>query len=71
MKTFAVGDRVVQANYGAGTVTAADARHTVIDFDLHGVRRFVTAMVSLTATTEPAPARATKSGGRRVSRAKA
>jgi hypothetical protein len=71
MKSFGVGDRVVQADYGAGTVTAADARHTVIDFDLHGVRRFVTTMVSLTATTEPAPPRPTKAAGRKSTRAKA
>jgi hypothetical protein len=71
MKMFEVGDRVVQPVYGAGTVTAADARHTVIDFDLHGVRRFVTTMVTLTSTNEPAPARPAKATRRRTTKAKA
>jgi hypothetical protein len=71
MKIFAIGDRVLQPQYGAGTITAADARHTVIDFDLHGSRRFVTTMVRLTPTTEPAPPRQAKSAGRRAPRAKA
>ncbi|HEY8550107.1 MAG TPA: hypothetical protein VIL35_09150 [Vicinamibacterales bacterium] len=70
MKMFAVGDRVVQAEYGAGTVTSADVRHTVIDFDNHGVRRFVTSMVSLTSTTEPAPVRPAR-GRSRAARSKA
>jgi hypothetical protein len=71
MKVFTIGDRVVQPEYGAGTVTAADSHHTVIDFDLHGQRRFITTMVTLTTTTEPAPPRAGKAGGRRAARRKA
>jgi RNA polymerase-interacting CarD/CdnL/TRCF family regulator len=72
MRAFAVGDRVSQPQYGAGTVTSVNARHTVIDFDLHGVRTFVTTMVTLEATTEPAPT-ATKRGVRtkRAARVKA
>ena len=59
MAKFSAGDRVVQPQYGAGTVTVANDRHTVIDFDEHGVRTFITTMVTLDATSEPAPARAT------------
>jgi hypothetical protein len=72
MRAFAVGDRVTQPQYGAGTVTSVNARHTVIDFDQHGVRTFVTTMVTLESTTEPAPA-AAKRGTRakRAPRAKA
>lgn len=57
VKIYSKGDRVSQAQYGAGTITDANVTHTVIDFDQHGVRRFVTNMVVLETTTEPAPVR--------------
>lgn len=53
----AKGDRVVQANYGAGTIVEMDVHHTVIDFDAHGLRRFVTSRVVLEPTSEAAPAK--------------
>jgi hypothetical protein len=49
------GDRVSQANYGPGTVTQIDVHHTVIDFDAHGTRRFVTNRVVLERTSDPGP----------------
>lgn len=55
MKLFAKGNRVTQANYGAGTITSSDERYTVIEFDNHGQRKFVTDMVTLGQTDEPAP----------------
>ena len=67
MRIFAVGDRVAQTQYGAGTVTDANERYTVIDFDQHGIHRFVTSVVRLESTTEPAPPRAAK---KRASRKK-
>ncbi len=70
MKVFGIGDRVVQPNYGAGTIKAADARHTVIEFDQHGERRFVTSMVNLTETDEPPPPRPQKAA-RRTTKKKA
>jgi hypothetical protein len=57
VKGFGKGDRVAQPNYGAGTITDANAHHTVIDFDQHGLRTFVTSLVQLTTTTESAPDR--------------
>ncbi len=56
MKLFAKGNRVTQANYGAGTITSSDERYTVIEFDNHGRRVFITDMVTLSQTDEPAPA---------------
>jgi hypothetical protein len=44
---YSVGDRVSQSRYGAGTITAVDERHTIIYFDEHGSRTFVTSMVQL------------------------
>lgn len=60
MASFKVGDRVVQSNYGAGTITGADDHHTVIDFDEHGVKTFATGLVVLERTAAPAPQKGTK-----------
>ena len=50
-----VGDRVQHEQYGPGTVTLLDVYHTVIDFDGHDLRRFVTNRVVLTRTEDPGP----------------
>jgi hypothetical protein len=50
----AMGDRVQHEQYGAGTVTLLDY-HTVIDFDGHGLRRFVTNRVVVERTEDPGP----------------
>jgi hypothetical protein len=50
-----IGDRVAHGQYGAGTVTELNVYHTVIDFDAHGLRRFVTNRVVLEQTTDPGP----------------
>lgn len=60
MPAFTKGDRVVQPQYGAGTLTEVNDRHTVIEFDEHGTRTFITSLVTLERTNEPAPARAKK-----------
>jgi hypothetical protein len=54
---IAPGARVAHAQYGAGTISATDDQYTVIEFDEHGSRRFVSRMVTLEPTTIPAPAR--------------
>jgi hypothetical protein len=68
MGVYAKGDRVAQPNYGAGTIIDADPRYTIIDFDQHGRRTFLTAVVALVPTSEPAPSRKTKAPGRRPPR---
>jgi hypothetical protein len=55
VKLFAKGNRVSQANYGSGTITSSDERYTVIEFDNHGRRVFITDMVALSQSDEPAP----------------
>ena len=60
MPAFAKGDRVIQPQYGAGTLTEVNERHTVIEFDEHGPKTFITSLVTLERTSEPAPARAKK-----------
>ncbi len=69
MRRFDKGDRVVHEQYGAGTLADANEFHTVIDFDEHGVRKFVTSMVCLERTLIPAPPRPVKAGNKRGRRA--
>lgn len=57
MRSFSIGDRVSQRTYGDGTITAANEYHTVIDFDEHGLRTFVTRMVQLERSDTVAPER--------------
>ena len=67
MPTYSPGKRVSQDQYGPGTIVECNARHTLIDFDDHGVRLFVTTMVDLkpSALAEPSKARRTKAGRKR------
>jgi hypothetical protein len=67
MRIFNKGDRITQPQYGDGTVTDANERHTVIDFDEHGLRTFSTPLVKLGRSDVAAPAR---SSARRASRKK-
>ena len=59
-KSWTKGDRVVQPNYGAGTLVEVNEHHTVIEFDEHGRRVFSTRLVVLQPTNEPAPAKAAR-----------
>ncbi|HKE83488.1 MAG TPA: hypothetical protein VKB50_07040 [Vicinamibacterales bacterium] len=60
MPKFTAGDRVSQAQYGDGTVTAVNEHHTVIDFDVHGTRTFSTRLVQLEGTSTLAPPKPAK-----------
>ena len=55
MATYVTGKRVLQEQYGSGTILESNQYHTAIDFDDHGVRKFVTGMVELKASSVPAP----------------
>ena len=70
MRSFDKGDRVVHQQYGAGTLSDVNEFHTVIDFDEHGVRKFVTSMVSLERTLIPAPLRPVRATPKRAGRTK-
>ena len=52
---WAPGDRVTHAQYGDGTLVSMNEYHTVIDFDGHGKRTFVTPRVVLDQATTAAP----------------
>jgi hypothetical protein len=57
VKVYSIGARVSQTQYGAGTITAANEYHTVIDFDEHGSRTFATPLVQLAHSDIAAPVR--------------
>ena len=45
MKALAEGRYIKHFQYGLGVVTDSDAERTSIDFDLHGLKKFVTSMM--------------------------
>lgn len=55
MQRYTVGDRVTQVQYGDGTITNVNEYHTKIDFDVHGLRTFISERVNLVPSTTPAP----------------
>ena len=55
MSLRSAGDRVAHSQYGDGTVSSVNQYHTVIEFDAHGARTFVSPRVVLTHSTTPAP----------------
>ena len=69
MKRFEVGARVVEPTYGLGSVVAVEDAYTRVQFDEHGIKKFLSDRVSLTRSTQPAPPRAT--GRRRTAKPKA
>lgn len=60
MTVYSAGDRVLQAQYGDGTVVTSNEYHTVIDFDGHGSRTFATRLVRLEACFTVAPPKPAK-----------
>jgi hypothetical protein len=56
MKRFEVGARVVDPTYGLGSVIAVEDAYTRIQFDEHGVKKFLTSMSHLEPSDEPVPA---------------
>jgi hypothetical protein len=64
------GHRDAHGDYGPGTITEQDIYHTLIDFDAHGVRRFVTSKVVLERTSVPGPTQAEKRAAAAAARPK-
>jgi RNA polymerase-interacting CarD/CdnL/TRCF family regulator len=56
MKRFEVGSRVVEPTYGLGSVVAVEDAYTRVQFDEHGVKKFLTSMSHLEPSDEPVPA---------------
>jgi len=56
MKRFEVGSRVIEPTYGLGSVIAVEDAYTRVQFDEHGMKKFLTSMSKLEPSSEPAPA---------------
>jgi hypothetical protein len=57
MKAAPVSQRVHHDKYGLGVISEADSEYTVVEFDVHGRKKFVTRLVSLQSSEEPPPKR--------------
>jgi hypothetical protein len=47
MKAFQEGAYIQHFQYGLGVVTQSNSEYTDIDFDLHGMKKFLTSIVVL------------------------
>ena len=54
---LSVSQRVQHEKYGLGVIAEADAEYTIIEFDEHGRKKFLTRLVSLQSSDEPPPKR--------------
>jgi hypothetical protein len=54
---LSVAQRVTHEKYGLGVISEADAEYTVIEFDEHGSKKFLTRLVALQNSDEPPPKR--------------
>ena len=54
---LSVAQRVTHEKYGLGVISEADAEYTVIEFDEHGSKKFLTRLVALQSSDEPPPKR--------------
>ena len=57
MKALSASQRVTHDKYGLGVVSEADAEYTIIEFDEHGRKKFLTRLVTLQLSDEPPPKR--------------
>jgi hypothetical protein len=57
MKPLSAASRIVHEKYGLGVIAEADQEYTVIEFDEHGRKKFLTRLVSLSPSDEPPPKR--------------
>lgn len=54
---LSVSQRVTHEKYGLGVISEADSEYTVIEFDEHGSKKFLTRLVALQNSDEPPPKR--------------
>jgi hypothetical protein len=66
MKAIAEGQYVKHYRYGMGVVTESDTRQTSIDFDLHGLKRFVTTLMVVELSNLIPPPRVRAKHGAKV-----
>ena len=57
MKALEEGAYIKHFQYGLGVVTESDSERTSIDFDVHGVKKFVTSLMVVEAAEGTPPKR--------------
>ena len=67
MQILSEGQTIRHEQYGIGTVTESNVERTTIDFDDHGVKKFVTSIWVAELVGEPPAERPTRRRGRRKS----
>ncbi len=45
MQTLSAGQYIKHFQYGCGVITELDPSRTTIDFDIHGIKKFVTSLM--------------------------
>ena len=65
MQILSEGQTIRHEQYGIGTVTESNTERTTIDFDNHGVKKFVTSIWVAELIGEPPADRPTRRRGRR------
>lgn len=65
MKRFEVGARVVDPAYGHGVIVAVEDEYVRVQFDEHGVKKFLTRLSRLEPSTAPVPAGSPGGKGRK------
>jgi hypothetical protein len=68
--TFSANDRIKHDVFGLGTIQEIDIRHTSIDFDQDGPKKFITNMLRMEKSNVPAPPPPVKAPSKSRSRAK-
>ena len=68
MQVLDEGQTVKHVQYGVGIVTESNADRTTIDFDDHGVKKFVTSIWSAELIGEPPAEKPARRRGRRKSK---
>jgi hypothetical protein len=71
LQILSEGQTVRHQQYGIGTVTESTTERTTIDFDSHGVKKFITSIWTAELVGDPPAGRPTKRRGRRKSAKKA
>lgn len=66
MKALEEGLYIRHSQYGCGVVTQSDVERTTIDFDAHGLKKFVTSMMVVEPAEGTPPKR---SGAKRTKKA--
>lgn len=65
MQVLSEGQTIRHEQYGLGTVTESNNERTTIDFDSHGLKKFVTSIWTAELVGEPPTGRPTRKRGRR------